>query len=215
MLKTGRFQYSYLPARQTSPREKVLLVFHGLGDSLHGFTWLPQELRLPPLSYLLVNAPDDYFGGYSWFDFMDNPTPGILRSRALVLGLLDDVMAQGVEARDIFLFGFSQGCLMALDAGLRAGVELGGICGVSGWLAFQEEYPAAFSPMARKQDFLVTHGTRDPMVPFKVTQDQCKFLAAQGIDIAFRAYEKEHTMLPEEVGDIREWLLQRMERAGA
>lgn len=215
MLSTRHFQHRYVPAEKPGDRERVLVVLHGLGDSLEGFAFLPRELGVGEFSHLLLNAPDPYHGGFSWFDFLGDPEPGVLRSRELLLKMLDELEEQGLQAKDIFLFGFSQGCLMALDAGLRAGVELGGICGVSGWLAFQEEYPAAFSPMARKQDFLVTHGTRDPMVPFKVTQDQCKFLAAQGIDIAFRAYEKEHTMLPEEVGDIREWLLQRMERAGA
>jgi phospholipase/carboxylesterase len=98
---------------------------------------------------------------------------------------------------------------MALDAGLRYGERLGGIVGVSGWLAFQEEYPAAFSPVAREQDLLVTHGTGDPLLPFRLTQAQCDFLKSQGLRLEFKAYDKDHTMLPEEVGDIREWLLKR------
>ena len=51
------------------PGSKHLLVMlHGLGDSIEGYRWLPEALRLPWLNYLLVNAPDDYYGGYSWFD---------------------------------------------------------------------------------------------------------------------------------------------------
>lgn len=216
MLKTSLFTHKFIPARNPGPSPRVMAVFHGLGDSLHGFTWLPQALRLDGLSYLLVNAPDDYYGGFSWFDFtgggadLGPAIAGIRRSRGLVQGLLGELKAQGVAPADTFLFGFSQGCLMALDAGLRHGERLGGIVGVSGWLAFQEEYPAAFSPAAREQSFLVTHGTRDPLLPFSITRAQCAFLEAQGIKVRFRAYEKEHTMLPEEVEDIRAWLEERM-----
>ncbi|HKP95839.1 MAG TPA: hypothetical protein VJ385_08795 [Fibrobacteria bacterium] len=215
MLKTDLFDSQYVPARRPGPREKALVVFHGLGDSLNGFTWMPGELGLDALSYLLVNAPDDYYGGFSWFDFsgggefMQNAVPGILRSRKLIRGLLGELTAQGVRPEDIFLFGFSQGCLMALDAGLRADIVLGGVCGVSGWLAFREEYPAAFSPVARRQEFLVTHGLRDPLLPFALSEAQCAFLKAQGIRLDFKAYDKDHTILPGELKDIRDWLSAR------
>ena len=45
----------------------MLVVLHGLGDSSEGWEWLPQELQLPWMNYLLVNAPDEYFSGRSWF----------------------------------------------------------------------------------------------------------------------------------------------------
>jgi phospholipase/carboxylesterase len=210
MLKTDRFTFRYFPARKPGPREKVLVVFHGLGDSLNGFTWMPSQLGLDGLSYFLVNAPDDYYGGFSWFDFEGDRVPGVLRSRGLILGLLQDLTAQGVKSEDILLFGFSQGCLMALDAGLRAPMKLGGIVGVSGWLAFKEEYPGAFSPFAKQQKFLVTHGLRDPLLPYALSKAQCEYVKTLGIDLEFRSYDKEHTILPEELEGIREWVKERI-----
>jgi phospholipase/carboxylesterase len=212
MLKTKLFQYEYIPAKNPGPEEKILLVFHGLGDSLDGFTWMPSQLKLDTLSYLLVNAPDDYYGGYSWFDFtnggafMERATTGIVRSRKLIRGLIQEMVDQGIKPGNILLFGFSQGCLMALDAGLRCDLILGGICGVSGWLAFQNEYPEKFSPVSKQQIFLVTHGRADPLLPFSVTKAQCEFLVAQGINLTFRAYDKAHTILPEELIAIQGWL---------
>ena len=184
MAKTDLFDHVYFPARKPGPKEKLLVVFHGLGDSLNGFTWMPQEMRLDSLAYLLVNAPDDYYGGHSWFDFtgggadMGPAIAGIKRSRGMIAQLLGELESQGLAPEDILLFGFSQGCLMALDAGLRYGKRLGGIVGVSGWLAFQEEYPAAFAPAAKDQAFLVTHGLRDPLLAFKNSEAQCAFLKA-------------------------------------
>jgi phospholipase/carboxylesterase len=214
MLKTDRFTYRYIPARTPPPTgEKVLVVFHGLGDSLNGFTWMPSQMGLGELSYFLVNAPDDYYGGYAWFDFEGDRVPGVLRSRGLILELLQDLIAQGIRSEDILLFGFSQGCLMALDAGLRAPMRLGGIVGVSGWLAFKEEYPNSFSAYAKKQKFLVTHGLRDPLLPYAMSKMQCDFVKSLGIDLEFRSYDKEHTILPEELDGIRKWLQERIASA--
>ncbi len=45
-----------------------MVMLHGLGDSIEGYRWFPEAMGLPGMNYLLVNAPDEYYGGYSWFD---------------------------------------------------------------------------------------------------------------------------------------------------
>ena len=210
MLSTRHFQHRYVPAEKPGDRERVLVVLHGLGDSLEGFAFLPRELGVGEFSHLLLNAPDPYHGGFSWFDFLGDPEPGVLRSRELLLKMLDELEEQGLQAKDIFLFGFSQGCLMAVDAGLRAGKILGGICGVSGYVAFEEEYPERFSPVAKSQRFLITHGKRDPVVPYEPACGQFVKLKRLGLDLEFRAYDKEHAVLPGELRDIGKWFRGRM-----
>ena len=39
--------------------EWLMVVLHGLGDSMEGYRWLPGALRIPALNTLLVNAPDN------------------------------------------------------------------------------------------------------------------------------------------------------------
>jgi len=209
---TTLFTHKFIPARapREDGRKPVMIVLHGLGDSLNGYHFLPEALRIPGLSYLLLNAPDDYYGGYSWYDIMNDPGPGIVRSRALLLALIEELIGDGVAARDIYLFGFSQGCLMVTDAGLRSPHRLGGIVGVSGYVGFPDEYPAAFTPQTARQKFLVTHGRIDQMLPFARSEAQFGALKALGVDVTFTAYTKEHTMLLEELGDIADWVKGRM-----
>jgi phospholipase/carboxylesterase len=209
MLTTRLLSHRYVPATAPGAHERVMVVLHGLGDSLNGFSFLPQALRLPEFSYLMVNAPDDYYGGFSWYDFGGQGNPvshaGIRRSRGLLMGLIEELEAQGVTADHIYFFGFSQGCLMATDVGLRCPKVLGGICGVSGYVGLPEEYPEQFSAVARQQKFLITHGVSDPMVPFGPAAQQFAELQKLGIPLDFRIYEKVHTLLPEELDEIREW----------
>jgi len=120
-----------IPAADPKSR-RLMVMLHGLGDSLEGFRWLPEALDLPWLNYLLVNAPDEYYGGYSWFD-LDDPAPGVKRSRELLFTLLEDLRGKDLPADQITLGGFSQGCLMSAEVGLRYPQVLAGIVGISGW----------------------------------------------------------------------------------
>ena len=210
MLNTSLFTHRYIPARAPGARERVVVVLHGLGDSLNGYQFLPDALRIPELSYLLVNAPDAYYGGYSWYDYMGDMQPGVVRSRDLLLSLLEELQAQDVRPDDIFLFGFSQGCLMVTDVALRAPVVLGGVVGVSGYVAFPEQYPDALSSVARDQKILITHGRLDPTVPFEPAARQFRQLSDLGLNLELIVYDKEHTMLMEELNTISDWLRARL-----
>src|ERR1039458_5984637 len=104
--------HEFIPAAEKNSR-RLMVMLHGLGDSIEGYRWLPEAMDLSWLNYLLVNAPDDYYGGYSWFDLNDM-APGIQRSRKLLFDLLDDLRAKNFPAEQITFGGFSQGCLMEI-----------------------------------------------------------------------------------------------------
>jgi len=59
MLKT-----EFHPAHKSGSKA-LMVVLHGLGDSAAGYQFLPPALALPWMNYLLVNAPDPYYGGFS------------------------------------------------------------------------------------------------------------------------------------------------------
>src|SRR5271154_5675608 len=145
-----------IPAAEKSSRLMVML--HGLGDNMDGYRWLPEAMNLPWMNYLLVNAPDKYFEGFSWFDYPNNIAPGILRSRKLLFDLLDDLRAKDFPAEEITLGGFSQGCLMAIDVGLRYPHRLASIVGISGWVFEIEKLLKEIPPIALQQRLLATHG---------------------------------------------------------
>ena len=63
--KITTLQCEWIPARVES--SKLLVVLHDRGDTSAGFRWLPDEFELDELNYLLVNAPDPYYGGRSWY----------------------------------------------------------------------------------------------------------------------------------------------------
>jgi phospholipase/carboxylesterase len=195
-----------VPSRVAGSRD-LMIVLHGLGDSMEGYTWLPEELGVDRLNYLLVNAPDDYYGGYSWFDINGDRGAGILRSRKLVTELLDAQSKAGFPSGRTFLFGFSQGCLLAIDSGLRYPNKLAGLIGISGWVHELPTLLNELSSVAREQRILMTHGPQDPMVPFAEVKKQAQQLQQAGLPVAWREFPKAHTIAGEaELSVIRDFV---------
>lgn len=182
-----------VPAREKDSR-RLMIVLHGLGDSMEGYRWMPEALQLSWLNYLLVNAPDEYYGGYSWYDFARDPGPGVIRSRRLLFELLDGLPAKGFTARETTVFGFSQGCLMTMEIALRYPQLLAGLVGISGYVYEPDRALKELSPVAREQRILFTHGTMDPLIPFPGVKAQVANLQAKGLRIEWHEFAKEHTI---------------------
>jgi phospholipase/carboxylesterase len=195
-----------IPAAEKNSR-RLMVMLHGLGDSIAGYRWLPEALNLPWLNYLLVNAPDEYFGGFSWFDYPNAVEPGILRSRKLLFNLLDDLRAKNFPAEQITLTGFSQGCLMTIDVGLHYPHKFAGLVGISGWVFEIEKLLNEFSPVAREQRLLMTHGPFDPIIPFEPVRQQAQTLKVAGLNVEWREFPKAHTIHgEEELSVLREFV---------
>lgn len=203
------FHHRFEPANAASG--KLIIVLHGRGDSMEGFAWLPSAAALPGVSYLFLDAPDDYFGGYSWYDLPPNQAPGILRSRHMLLTVLDELRSRGWNAEDILLFGFSQGCLMALDVGARYPHRLAGVCGISGYVYFTQELLTETVPEARETSWWVSGGSMDDVVPLDQTAEGVEALKAARIPVVLKTYRKGHTIDPaREWPEVRTWLADRV-----
>jgi phospholipase/carboxylesterase len=197
---------AFIPAADKDSR-RIFVMLHGLGDSLEGWRWLPPQLDLPWLNYLLVNAPDQYYGGFSWFDFPGDIAPGIHRSRQLLVELLDNLRAEGYPADQITLGGFSQGCLMSLETGLHYPHRLAGIVGISGWVFELDDLVKGLTPVARSQRLLVTHGHFDPLLPFAVAKRQVQLLQRAGLNVEWHEFPKDHSIYgTAEVAVIRKFV---------
>jgi phospholipase/carboxylesterase len=196
----------FIPAQNADSR-RLMVVLHGLGDSMEGFRWMPAALNLPQLNYLLVNAPDEYYGGYSWYDIYTNPDPGVERSRKALFDLLDAQREAGFPSEQTTVFGFSQGCLMTLEIACRYPHRLAGLVGVSGYAHHPETLVQELDPTATSQRVLMTHGTSDTVIPIDKTRQHVALLKSADLQIDYREFAKDHTIAgEEELSVIREFV---------
>ena len=194
----------------TEATQRTLVFLHGLGDSLAGWSFLPEALELPWLEVVLVQAPIAYGPGWSWYE-LDSSLRStgrtrldIVANRAKVAVLLDHL---GLDPARTILGGFSQGAVLSLETGLRSDKTLAGILPVSGYVPLLEDYPAGFGSAIDSQRILATHGHWDQVIPHALAQTQMQELAARGAPLVFESYDKAHDIdIHDELDRIRDWV---------
>ena len=209
MIWTDQFQSRFVKAksRAWSSRPKLMVVLHGRGDSLRPFLQLPEELNLPEMNYLFLNAPRKYDKGFTWYGEEPNHAKGIMRSRSKLHHLMEELETQGWNSEDIYLFGLSQGCLMACDLVMTYDRKFAGVLGISGYVWFFPRWKSKFSQTALKTPWIMTHGFDDEDIPIEQTRAQVKKLQKNGIPVEWLEMKKGHEVETDfEAPILGEWV---------
>ncbi|WP_119153381.1 alpha/beta hydrolase [Caldimonas tepidiphila] len=198
-----------------------LIVLHGLGASGDDFVPIARELDLSgvgPVRYVFPHAPVrpvTINGGYAmpaWYDIVSSDLArredeaGLRESQALVEALIARERARGVEASRIVLAGFSQGCAMTLQAGLRQEQRLAGLVGLSGYLPLAARLEAERHPGNHDVPIFLAHGTQDGVVPISRARLSRDALQALGYQVEWHEYPIAHTVSMDELRDLERWL---------
>ncbi|MDF1880659.1 alpha/beta fold hydrolase [Sulfurimonas sp. MAG313] len=193
-----------------TPSNKLMIILHGRGDSAEGFRFFPQELGLDDMNYLLLNAPFEYFTGFSWYDLPPNQEPGIEYSKKVLTEILDTVFKDKYEPSKTILFGFSQGSLLTFEFGARYKEKLAGYIAVSGYVYNAPKILEEMNQDLKNANWLCTHGYEDDVLPYHESRAQIEVLLDGDFEIDFRAYHKTHTVDPGEFKEIKKWIVNKL-----
>ncbi|HIQ27629.1 MAG TPA: serine esterase, partial [Sulfurovum sp.] len=108
------------------------------------------------------------------------------------------------------LFGFSQGALLTFEFGARYERELAGYIAISGYIYDPSKLLKEMNPALKNANWLCTHGTSDGVLPYNISKRQIEELQNGGFNIDFHTYDKDHTLVEEEVHMIKEWIQKRL-----
>lgn len=206
MIFTNQFDYHFIPSKRAS--EKLMIVLHGRGDSFKPFKHFNEELKLNDFNFLLLNAPRKYLDGFSWYSLEKQQNMHIKQIRQKLFLLIDELKEQGWKPKNIFLFGFSQGCLVSCDFALNYPGRLGGVIGVSGYFHFFPNWKSRLSRAAKKTRWLLTHGRQDDVLDINETLEGVIRIRKAGVPVDWIELDKEHTMEDNELDMIRQWVRQ-------
>jgi phospholipase/carboxylesterase len=200
------------------PGAPVVLILHGLGTNANDLLPLCEELHLPPCRYVLPDAPlhlpgyDQ--GAYAWYDFQTNDRKQIEDSRDYLFKVMDSFAKDpnggaalgGKEgARPLILVGFSEGGVMALEAGLNYKGEIAAIVSMSGYIpdpsATLTDAKAPFGT-----PILLIHGIKDGVVPVEGSRHATQLLKRKGYKPILRLFPMTHTITTESLGEASKFI---------
>jgi phospholipase/carboxylesterase len=206
------------------PRASIIWL-HGLGADGHDFEPLiPQLDIVGPLGVRVVlpHAPRRRVtinGGMlmpAWYDIAaldfsrSQDVAGIRASEAQLRALIARETGLGIPASQVLLAGFSQGGAIALHTGLRYPEPLAGILALSTYLPLEAQLEAERNAANQQIPIMLAHGTQDPVVPLQLAEQSRERLLQAGYHIDWHTYNMPHAVYPEEIMDVRRWLLQRL-----
>lgn len=206
----------------------TILILHGLGADGNDFVPIAEQLDLEevgPVRFVFPHAPvmpvtiNNGYRMRAWYDIFafDAGAPqdeaGLRRSQALVEGLLQREKERGIPADRIVIAGFSQGCAMALLAGLRHPERLAGICGLSGYLPLADKTAAEAHPANKQTPIFLAHGTHDEVVALERAEASRDALQALGYPVEWHEYLMGHSVTPLEVEELNDWLVRVLSAA--
>tara|TARA_R110001583_G_scaffold112917_6_gene263186 strand:+ start:75432 stop:76100 length:669 start_codon:yes stop_codon:yes gene_type:complete len=217
---------SYLPSVEVEPTTEAtasVIWLHGLGADGHDFEPIVPELHLPAslaIRFIFPHSPSipvTINGGIvmpAWYDILDMSIERkvdlvhLTNSAEAVQALIDREIERGIDSNRIILAGFSQGGAVAYQAALTYKQPLAGLLAMSTYFATKDSIELAD---ANKQiDINIMHGSLDPVVPPQLGDQAVQALKAEGFNPAYKQYKMQHSVCPEQIKDISEWLKGRL-----
>lgn len=192
--------------------EGALVLIHGRGADEHDL--LPVADAIDPERRLVVAAPRGPLsmppGGAHWYAVrrIGYPDPEtFLAVLPHVAAWLDGLEAiTGVPLARTVVGGFSQGCVMTHALAFGPGRPTpAGIIGLSGFMPTVEGYPLDLAVAAGLPAF-IAHGTHDPVIGVEWGRDARDRLTAAGADLTYREHPVAHTIAPQIVPELKQWL---------
>lgn len=205
-----------------NPQHAVIWL-HGLGADGHDFAPIVPELGLqnaPAIRFIFPHAPIQPVtinGGMamrSWYDIYvadlvrHEDESGLRQSQIEVQNLIARENARGIPTENIVLAGFSQGCAMTLQTGLRLPERLAGMLCLSGYLPLAAAVEKERHQANQNTPIFMAHGSMDPVVPLTRAEASRQQLEAMGYQVQWNVYPMPHAVCPEEIGAIGQFLKQ-------
>ncbi len=199
----------------------AVIWLHGLGADGNDFVPIVRELDLagcPAIRFVFPHAdaiPVTVNGGYvmrAWYDIFTpelvrrEDSAGLRKSQQQIEQLIAREIARGIPTDKIVLAGFSQGCAMTLQTGLRYPQKLAGLLCLSGYLPIHTTVAAERSLANAETPIFMAHGRGDGVVTIDRAENSRDVLKALGYAIEWHEYLMPHSVCAEEIDDIGPWL---------
>jgi len=158
------------PLSKNKPKNAVILC-HGYGGDGNDISILANYWRshLPDTIFLCPDAPEKCAAspvGFQWFDLQDQAPEQILAKSLVAENKLNKVIDEvkeknNLKANEIIIGGFSQGCMITLQTGIKRKDKINSIIGYSGRIISTEHLSQNINA---RPNVILMHGDIDQIV---------------------------------------------------
>ena len=192
------------PLSKAKPKNAVILC-HGYGGDGKDISILAGYWRtyLPDTIFICPDAPEKCSAstsGFQWFDLTDE-TPEQVLSKSLVAEiklnkLIDEVKEKNnLSANQIVIGGFSQGCMISLQTGIKRKDKINSIIGYSGKIIDTEHLG---KNIVSRPNIILMHGDIDQVVSVDGLLEAKNFFSKNNYEIETQIFKNCEHRIPTE-----------------
>ena len=192
------------PLSKAKPKNAVILC-HGYGGDGKDISILASYWKsyLPETIFICPDAPEKCAAsptGFQWFDLMDQ-TPEQILSKSLVAEiklnkLIDEIKEEyNLLANQIVISGFSQGCMISLQTGIKRKDKINSIIGYSGKIINLEHLS---KNIVSRPNIILMHGDVDQVVTIDGLLEAKDFFAKNDYKIETKIFKNCEHRIPTE-----------------
>ena len=159
------------PLSKEKPKNAVILC-HGYGGDGKDISLLASYWRtyLPDTLFVCPDAPERCAvnaNGFQWYDLMDQTQDQVLVkslvSEIKLNNLIDEVLKKNdLKSEKVAIGGFSQGCMISLQTGIKRKNKINSIIGYSGKIVDENHLQ---NNINSRPNIILMHGDKDQIVP--------------------------------------------------
>ncbi|MDQ4123523.1 MAG: alpha/beta hydrolase-fold protein [Acidobacteriota bacterium] len=219
-MNTGNLTLRYVfqePREKSGEKSPLLLLLHGFGSNEQDLISFAAYLDK---RFFIASARAPFttdFGGFAWFQIrygvggMEIDAKQAEESRHLLLKSVGELVEEhDLDAKRVYLAGFSQGAIMIYSLILTAPEKFAGAVPMSGVLPPQ--YLDYRAPDERLKDFpiFVSHGVYDAVLPIKFGREAKAQLEKLPVKLDYKEYPNAHNVSEESLRDVVVWLSDKL-----
>ena len=192
------------PLSKKNPKNAVILC-HGYGGDGKDISILANYWKnyLPETMFLCPDAPEKCAvssHGFQWFDLMDQTKEQILSKSLIAENILTKYIENVCKEFDLLfdkisLCGFSQGCMISLQTGIKSKQKLNSILGYSGKIIDKNHLEKNINS---KPKVLLMHGDKDEIVPVSSLLEAKEFFNKIDYKIQTKIFKNCEHRIPQE-----------------
>ena len=183
-----------------SEARKAIILIHGRGASAEDIIGLHHELNVGDFAILAPQATNHTWYPYSFLAPVQQNEPWLSSAIMLLADVVEEIKKTGIEDKDIYFAGFSQGACLTLEFVTRNARRWGGVAAFTGGLIgdkiIQENYHGDFGGTP----VFIGSSDPDPHVPVERVKETVRILTAMNAAVTEKLYPgMGHTISMDEI----------------
>ena len=189
------FDVTTVPPLSKNKPQQAIILCHGYGGDGKDISALAINWQrfLPDAIFLCPNAPEVCAvnpQGYQWFDLTTEKEEIILEKSLVAEEKLNKFLDQvfdnfQLEPTNLALVGFSQGCMLSIQVGLKKKNKINCLIGYSGKIINQKHL---LDNINSKPKIFLMHGANDTIVPPTHLLEAKEYLNKYGLKIKIKLF---------------------------